>query len=64
MAAVTVDGEALESQPFAVPTSGGLRVILVAGMARAAARRKLEAEQAAAAPAVKGVVVLGRTAAS
>ena len=60
IARVTVDGEALESQPFPVPTTGGLRVILVAGMARADARRKLEAEQAAAAPAVKGVVVLGQ----
>jgi hypothetical protein len=60
IARVTVDGEALESQPFQVPTVGGLRVILVAGMARAEARKKLEAEQAAAAPAVKGVVVLGQ----
>jgi hypothetical protein len=59
VARVTVDGEALVSQPFPVPTKGGLRVILVAGMARAEARKKLEAEQAAAAPAVKGVVVLG-----
>lgn len=59
VARVTVDGEALVSQPFPVPTRGGLRVILVAGMARAEARKKLEAEQAAAAPAVKGVVVLG-----
>lgn len=59
IARVTVDGEALESQPFPVPTQGGLRLILVAGIARAEARKKLEAEQAAAAPAVKGVVVLG-----
>ena len=58
-AAATVDGEALESQPFPVPTSGGLRVILVAGMARAAERRKQEEAAAAAAPAVKGQVVLG-----
>src|SRR5688572_1398803 len=33
VAEVTVDGEKLVSQPFAVPTSGGLRVILVAGIA-------------------------------
>jgi hypothetical protein len=31
-AVVTVDGERLESQPFVVPTSGGLRVILAAGV--------------------------------
>lgn len=59
VASVTVDGEKLTSLPFMVPTSGGLRVILVAGMARAAARRELEEQQAAAAPAVKGAVVLG-----
>jgi hypothetical protein len=58
-AAVTVDGEALESQPFAVPTTGGLRVILIAGIAQAAERRKKEEAEAAAAPATKGVVVLG-----
>jgi hypothetical protein len=55
----TVDGEALESQPFPVPATGGLRIILVAGIARAEARKKLEAEAAAAAPAVPGTVVLG-----
>lgn len=55
----TVDGEALVSQPFRVPTTGGLRVILVAGIARAAERKRLEEEQAAAGPAVKGVVVFG-----
>ena len=55
----TVDGEALVSQPFTAPTSGGLRVILVAGIERAAARKKEEEAAAAAAPAVKGVVVLG-----
>jgi hypothetical protein len=59
IASVTVDGEALVSQPFRAPSSGGLRVILVAGMARASARRELEAATAAAAPAIKGVVVLG-----
>jgi len=59
IASVTVDGEDLISQPFSAPARGGLRVILVAGMARAAARRQMEAEAAAAAPAVKGVVVLG-----
>ena len=59
VASTTVDGEQLVSQPFNVPTSGGIRVILVAGIARAAARRQLEEQQAAAAPAVKGEVSLG-----
>jgi hypothetical protein len=58
-AEVTVDGEQLVSQPFAVPTSGGLRVILVAGIARAAERKKQEEAAAAAGPAVKGIVVFG-----
>lgn len=58
-AETTVDGEKLESQPFRVPTAGGLRVILVAGIARAAERKKLEEAAAAAGPAVKGVVVFG-----
>jgi hypothetical protein len=31
-AKATVDGEEMVSQPFTVPTSGGLRVILVAGL--------------------------------
>jgi hypothetical protein len=55
----TVDGEELVSQPFRVPTSGGLRVILVAGIARAAERKKLAEAEAAAEPPVKGVVVFG-----
>lgn len=58
-AEATVDGETLTSQPFPVPTSGGLRVILVAGLERAAERRKQEEAAAAAAPAVKGAVVIG-----
>jgi hypothetical protein len=58
-AEATVEGEALESQPFRVPTSGGLRVILVAGIARAAERKKLAEAEAAAEPPVKGVVVFG-----
>jgi hypothetical protein len=59
IAEVTVDGEKLVSQPFAVPTSGGLRVILVAGIAKAAERKKQEEAAAAAQPATKGIVVLG-----
>jgi hypothetical protein len=58
-AEAVVDGETLVSQPLAVPASGGLRVILVAGMAEAAARRAREEAAAAAAPAVAGAVVLG-----
>lgn len=58
-AETTVDGEQLVSQPFRVPTAGGLRVILVAGIAKAAERKKQEEEAAAAGPAVKGVVVFG-----
>jgi len=54
-----VKGERLQSDPFMVPGSGGLRVILVAGLADAAARQKKEADEAAAAPPVKGQVVLG-----
>ena len=63
-AEATVDGEQMTSQPFRVPTSGGLRVILVAGIAKAAERKKLEEAAAAAGPAVKGVVVFGATRAS
>jgi len=55
----TVDGEALTSDAFMVPASGGLRVILVAGLKNAATRKEQEAAAAAAAPPVKGTVVLG-----
>jgi hypothetical protein len=58
-AETTVDGERLVSQPFVVPSSGGLRVILVAGMKEAAERRAREAAAGAAAPPVRGAVVLG-----
>jgi hypothetical protein len=58
-AAATVDGEPMESQPFTVPTSGGLRVILVAGIAKAAERRAQQAALEAAAPPVRGTVVFG-----
>jgi hypothetical protein len=58
-AEVTVDGETLQSQPFNVPTSGGLRVILVAGIAKAAERKKQEEAKSAAEPPVKGTVVFG-----
>jgi hypothetical protein len=58
-ATVTVDGEAMQSDPFTVPASGGLRVILVAGIKQAAERNAADAARAAAAPAVKGAVVFG-----
>jgi hypothetical protein len=58
-AEATVDGEAMASQPFTVPVSGGLRVILVAGLARAAERRAREEAEGLAAPPTKGAVVLG-----
>jgi len=58
-AEATVDGETMQSQPFVVPTSGGLRVILVAGLAKAAERKKQEEAAALAAPAIKGGVVIG-----
>lgn len=54
-----IDGESLTSQPFQVPASGGVRVILIAGLERARARREREAADAASAPAVKGSVVFG-----
>jgi hypothetical protein len=58
-AAATVDGEAMQSDPFTIPSSGGLRVILVAGIAKAAERKAAEAAQATAAPPIKGTVVFG-----
>jgi hypothetical protein len=58
-ATATVDGEALQSDPFTIPSSGGLRVILVAGIAKAAERKAAEAAQATAAPPVRGTVVIG-----
>ena len=54
-----VKGEKLQSDPIVIPSSGGLRVILVAGLADVAARKKKEEAEAAAAPPVKGQVVLG-----
>ena len=58
-AETTVDGETLRADVFTVPTRGGLRVILVAGIAKAAARKAAEAAQALAAPPVRGTVVFG-----
>lgn len=58
-AEASVNGEQLVSEPFMVPASGGLRVILVAGLKEAAARAEKEAAAAAAAPPVRGSVVFG-----
>jgi hypothetical protein len=54
-----VDGEKLVSQPFDVPATGGIRVILISGLEAARARREKEEAEAAKAPPVKGTVVLG-----
>jgi hypothetical protein len=58
-ATTTVDGETLTSQEFPVPAQGGVRVALIAGIAAAAAKEKLEAEAAAKMPARPGVVEIG-----
>ena len=58
-AEATVDGERLTSQPFEVPGTGGIRVILIAGLEQAKARRQKEEEAAAKVPPVKGMVVFG-----
>jgi hypothetical protein len=58
-ATTTVDGEALTSQPFSVPATGGVRVALIAGIATAAAREKAAAEAAAREPARPGIVEIG-----
>lgn len=57
-AAVTVDGERVESQEFAVPAAGGVRVMLVATDA-ALETNAAEDRKIAAAPAVSGSVVFG-----
>ncbi|MGQ0737101.1 MAG: hypothetical protein ACT4QD_26075 [Acidobacteriota bacterium] len=59
VASATVDGEVLRSEAFPVPATGGVRVALVAGLAEARSRERLEAEAAAKAPARAGVVVFG-----
>lgn len=58
-AEVTVDGETITSQAFPVPARGGVRVALVAGVAKAAATEKAAAEAAAREPARSGVVEFG-----
>lgn len=58
-AQVTVAGEVLTSDQFALPETGGLRVILVAGIAEATARRESEEANALKIPPTKGTVVIG-----
>ena len=58
-AEATVDGETITSQTFPVPATGGIRVALVAGVAKAAAAEKAAAEAAAKEPARSGVVEFG-----
>ena len=55
----TVDGEELTSNPFQVPTKGGIRVILISGLKNLTDRREKEAAEAAKAPPAKGTVALG-----
>jgi hypothetical protein len=59
IARTTVDGEALTSETFRVPSRGGVRVALIAGLDRVRQRQKQEAEAARSAPAVRGIVTLG-----
>ncbi len=57
-ATAVVGGERLESQEFAVPSSGGIRVLLVATDPDVE-KRAAEDRQLAAGPAQSGMVVLG-----
>ena len=59
IAAVTVDGETVRSQPFQVPAKGGIRVILAAGLTGAAPTAPGTAPPGSQAPATPGTVVLG-----
>ena len=57
-ASATVDGEKLDSQEFEVPSSGGVRLALVATDPELA-RKAAEDRKLASSPPVDGVVVLG-----
>jgi len=59
IAEAVVDGETLRSQEITVPSAGGVRVALVAGLDAARAREKAEADAAAKEPARAGIVVFG-----
>jgi hypothetical protein len=58
-AEATLDGETVRSRAFVVPSTGGVRVALVAGVARAAAAVEAARAKAAQEPARPGVVVFG-----
>ena len=58
-AEAVVDGETIRSQEFTVPSAGGVRVALVAGVAKAAAADAAAKAEAAKAPARPGSVVFG-----
>ena len=58
-AETVVDGERIVSQPFQVPATGGIRVILISGLEQARARRDKEEAEAAKAPPARGTVVFG-----
>lgn len=57
-ASAVIDGERLESEEFAVPAAGGVRLMLVASDPDAAAR-SVEDRTLAGGPAQPGIVVLG-----
>lgn len=58
-ATTAVDGETLTSQEFSVPSRGGTRIALIAGIAAAKAAEKSAADAAAREPARPGVVEIG-----
>ena len=58
-ATATVDGEALTSQEFPVPDRGGVRVALIAGIAKAKAAEQAANDAAAKEPARPGIVEIG-----
>ena len=59
IAVAVVSGERLVSQPFTQPSSGGVRVVLVAGLGAAGAATGGAPPAAAATPAPAGSVTLG-----
>ena len=58
-ATTTVDGEALQSQEFDIPSRGGVRVALISGIKEAAERERAAAEAGAREPARPGIVTIG-----
>jgi hypothetical protein len=58
-AETTVNGEHLVSDPFNVPAQGGIRIILISGLKQAGERRAKEQAAEAAAPPIKGTVIIG-----